>query len=402
MQVIIGFAIPEVAKPSTPALRARLRFAAIIPPSVVPHQCTRVALPAWGRGQRLSLPGTPCGSSGHLHLHPCFEHPRCIAEGGLIPSFSPVGAEACCAFLPRPRRLAAQQPKPKDDQSWSWEGYFRSDLPWYEHYPVLIARQPPVVPPRPKRLRMLGKLAQRVKAAISGSAPAQVGGADTDRGNDPFENFDGVTEFGVGEMVKPEKAAPFPKVEIKKANTVSLLKKDAFIAYALRPAPVMGQDFGHRQPTLTAVNMKSAFSTCGSDDDGEDNGSSVYGQSASFNGNLTEVQETSNVELQALSDNEMRIRRRPGLQNLGNLRTRVTEFSQIQKLSPVIRSAVNQERQEVSRIMRSEDDPTPPPIYLGRPLLPPSLSSGGSPYLGRLLLEVWGQRKKEQMMNSDV
>ena len=394
MQVIIGFAIPEVAKPSTPALRARLRFAAIIPPSVVPHQCTRVALPAWGRGQRLSLPGTPCGSSGHPHLHPCFEHPCCIAEGGLIPSFLPMGAEACRAFLPRPRRLAAQQLKPKDDQSWSWEGYFRSDLPWYERYLVLMARQPPIVPPRPKRLRMLGKLARRVKAAVAGSAPAQVGaqvgGADTDRGNDPFEDFDGVIEFGIREVVKPEKAAPFSKVEIKKANTVSLLKKEAFIAYALRPAPVMGQDFGDRQPILTAANMKSAFSTYGSNDDGEDNGSSVYSQSASLNGNLTEVQETSNVELQALSNSKMRIRRRPGLLNLGNLRTRVTEFNQIQKLSPVIRSAVNQECQEASRIMRPEDDPTPPPIYLGRPLLLPSLSSGGSPYLGRPLLRGLG------------
>ena len=253
-----------------------------------------------------------------------------------------------------------------------------------------MARQPPIVPPRPKRLRMLGKLARRVKAAVAGSAPAEVGGADTDRGNDPFEDFDGVTEFGIREMVKPEKAAPFPKVEIKKANTVSLLKKEAFIAYALRPAPVMGQDFGHRQPILTAANMKSVFSTYGSDGDGEDNGSSVYSQSASLNGNLTEVQETSNVELQALSDSEMRIRRRPGLLNLGNLRTRVTEFSQIQKLSSVIRSAVNQERQEVSRIMRPEDDPTPPPIYLGRPLPLPSLSSGGSPYLGRPLLRGLG------------
>ncbi|XTI86904.1 hypothetical protein V2W45_1467558 [Cenococcum geophilum] len=384
MQVIIGFAIPEVAKPPTPALRARLRFAAIIPPSAVPHQCTRVALPAWGRGQRLSLPGTPCSSSEHLHLHPCFKHPCCIAEGGLIPSFSPMGAEACRAFLPqpRPRRLAAQQPKPKDDQSWSWEGYFRSDLPWYERYLVLMARQPPVVPPRPKRLKMLGKLARRVKAAVAGSAPAQVGGANADRGNDPFENFDGVTEFGIKEIVKPEKAAPFPKVEIKKANTVSLLK-EVFIAYALRPAPVTGRDFGHRQPILTAVNMKSAFSTYGSDDGGEDNGISVYSQSASLNSNLTEVQETGNVELRALSDSEMRIRRRPGLLNLGNLRTQVAQFSQIQKLSPVIRPTVNQKRQEVSRIMRPVDGPAPPPIYLGRPLLLPSLFSGGSLYLGR-------------------
>lgn len=207
-----------------------------------------------------------------------------------------------------------------------------------------MARQPPIVPPRPKRLRMLGKLARRVKAAVAGSAPAQVGGADTDRGNDPFENFDGVTEFGIREVIKPEKAAPFPKVEIKKANTVSLLK-EAFIAYALRPAPVMGQDFGHRQPILTAANMKSAFSTYGSDDDGEDNGSPVYSQSASLNSNLTEVQETSNVELQALSNSKMRIRRRPGLLNLGNLRTRVTEFSQVQKLSSgqqLIKSAKRQ------------------------------------------------------------
>lgn len=392
MQAIIGFAIPEVAKPSTPALRARLRFAAIIPPSVVPHQCTRVALPAWGRGQRLALPRTPCGSSEHLHLHPCFEHPCCIAEGGLIPSFSPVGAEACRAFLPqpRPRRLAAQQPKPKHVQSWSWEGYFRSDLPWYERYLVLMVRQPPVVPPRPKRLQMLGKLAQRAKAAVAGPTPAQVGGADADRGNDPFENFDGVTEFGIKEIVKPEKAAPFPKVEIKKANTVSLLKKEAFITYALRPAPVTGRDFGHRQPILTAANMKSAFSTYGSGDGGEDNGSSVYSQSASLNSNLTEVQETGNVELRALSDSEMRIRRRPGLLNLGNLRTRVTQFSQIRKLSPVIRPAVNQKRQEVSRIMRPVDDPTPPPIYFGRPLLLPSLFSGGSLYLGRPLLRGSG------------
>ncbi|OCK91133.1 uncharacterized protein K441DRAFT_665145, partial [Cenococcum geophilum 1.58] len=198
---------------------------------------------------------------------------------------------------------------------------------------------------------MLGKLARRVKAAVAGSAPAQVGGANADRGNDPFENFDGVTEFGIKEIVKPEKAAPFPKVEIKKANTVSLLK-EVFIAYALRPAPVTGRDFGHRQPILTAVNMKSAFSTYGSDDGGEDNGISVYSQSASLNSNLTEVQETGNVELRALSDSEMRIRRRPGLLNLGNLRTQVAQFSQIQKLSPVIRPTVNQKRQEVSRIMR--------------------------------------------------
>lgn len=252
-----------------------------------------------------------------------------------------------------------------------------------------MARQPPVVPPRPKRLQMLGKLAQRVKAAVAGSAPAQVGGADADRGNDPFENFDGVTELGIKEVVKPEKAAPFPKVGIKKANTVSLLKK-AFIAYALRPAPVTGRDFGHRQPILTAANMKSAFSTYGSDDDGEDNGSSVYSQSTSLNSNLTEIQETGNVELQALSDSEMRIRRRPGLLNLGNLRTRVTQFSQIQKLSPVIRPAVNQKRQEVSRIMRPVDDPTSPPIYLGRPLLLPSLFSGGALYPGRPLLRGSG------------
>jgi len=253
-----------------------------------------------------------------------------------------------------------------------------------------MARQPPVVPPRPKRLQMLGKLARRVKAAVAGSAPAQVGGADADRGNDPFENFDGVTEFGIKEIVKPEKAAPFPKVEIKKANTVSLLKKGVFIAYALRPAPITGRDFGHRQPILTAVNMKSAFSTYGSDDGGEDNGISVYSQSASLDSNLTEVQETGNVELRALNDSEMRIRRRPGLLNLGNLRTQVAQNSQIQKLSPVIRPAVNQKRHEVSRIMRPADDPTPPPIYLGRPLLLPSLFSEGSLYPGRPLLRGSG------------
>ncbi|OCL14991.1 hypothetical protein AOQ84DRAFT_370770 [Glonium stellatum] len=378
MHIAIGFAVPEAAETSTPALRARLRFAAIIPPSDVPRQCQRVALPAWGRGPQLSPPGSrPNGASEHLHLNPCFQHRRCIVDGGLVPDFSPVGAEACRAFLPQSRsraqRAAGPPPRPQREHKYDWGWYFRADLPWYDRY--LAKQPPPPVPPRPGRPHVLGKLAQRVEAVVAGSAPARVSGAEADQGESSFEGFDGVTEVGVREMREPGKAAPFPKIEVRKANTVSLLKKEAFIAYALRPKPIMARGLKRSQLLRPMVNMSSAFSTYGSDDDNEDNGSSVYSQSASLNSYSDEAKETDNVEQSGVSnDGERRIRRMPGLLGLGNLRNRIARFAQIRRPAPIAQPATHRQHQEVGRRLLPVRVPTPmlSPSYLSGPLLLPS------------------------------
>ncbi|OCK77300.1 hypothetical protein K432DRAFT_461104 [Lepidopterella palustris CBS 459.81] len=383
-RVTVGFSRPAVLETPTERLRGRSRFAMYLPPSNFPHACQTEAFPSWKNlGPHLTGPERPWNRSPRLRSSD-FRLTRWTSDKGLVKGlvigFQPMGGDEDLEFEKIRQKMENYIPgKPEP-----WEGWFKTKLEVCEYYivknwaplpmPKKKARKVFPVTPHPRRVAI--RVVKDVKEAVqTKSMTVDVcqptpNYSEFEAANpfaDPFADFNSVTAFGKQEMFKPECPPPYPKIKVKKANTVSSMESlHAYMVWDAKskrranvPSSCAPHDFGSPLP-----KMASAFSSWGSNGNGE-NIKSPASVAGSENDTATPPGSTAA---------EQALRRGSGIQDLAELRKRYTRFSQIGRdeqavlaqrppRSPLARPKVNFERREVVRIAHPTDNATSPPPY---------------------------------------